>query len=258
MPSRQPKGRSSPASSPATRIGLLPSALASRCRSSRKLIVAALALLDRRRSSGWKRSMWSWSRVAVGAPSARRSRRASRAGPRERLALAPVRAELVEVGGLDAALLAGELLVEREASCCSSSSRSSSPKITSSRVARGVDVHDVVERVALLEAAQHAHDRRDAAAGADEQELLRAAGRAARTRPRRRRARRCCRARPRRTRYGETTPSSTFLSVIADAAVRALRGRGQRVGAPVAAAVDVTPIAQVLARLVARPTRSRA
>ena len=38
--------------------------------------------------------------------------------------------------------------------------------------ARGVQEDDVVERVAAVEVAQHAHDRRDAAAGADEEQLL--------------------------------------------------------------------------------------
>ena len=40
----------------------------------------------------------------------------------------------------------------------------------SSAVRVAVHVDDVVQRVAALELAQHAHDRRDAAAGADEQQ----------------------------------------------------------------------------------------
>ena len=59
--------------------------------------------------------------------------------------------------------------------------------------------------------------------------------------------------RPRRTRYGETLPSSTFLTVIEIRPSVAPRVGGQRVRPPVAHPLDVQPDPQVLPRPVARP-----
>jgi hypothetical protein len=111
--------------------------------------------------------------------------------------------------------------------------------------------------VGRVDAAQHAHDRRDAAAGADEQELGRAVGRAARRRPRRRRARRSSPGRAVRTRYGETLPSST-LDRDADPGRRAVRVGGQRVRAPVVDAVDRSCRCADTGRACGRATPSRA
>ena len=98
IPSRQPNGSSSPASSPATRIGVAPSHSASVSLLA-KHDRAALALLGRRRASAGSAP------CAGGRSRPRRSqcsveRVEQLAGPgEERLALAPVGAELVEVAG---------------------------------------------------------------------------------------------------------------------------------------------------------------
>ena len=93
--------------------------------------------------------------------------------------------------------------------------------------------------------AQHAHDRGDAGARGDEQQPCPAAARAARSR--RPPGRAGPRAGPGRcTRWLLTLPSGIALTVIADAAVGAV-GRGQRVGPPLADAVDVDADADVLA-----------
>ena len=114
MPSRQPKGSSSPASSPATRIGVMPSllgvavALAEADR-------AALALLGRWPMIGWKRSMCRRSRSPCASQcsviassispgperNASRSRQSGQSSSRS--------------CGRHPALLAGELLVQAEA-----------------------------------------------------------------------------------------------------------------------------------------------
>ena len=147
----------------------------------------------------------------------------------------------------------GELLVEAEAIVLRGEAAELVAEDDLVGLAGRVQQDDVGHLAALVEVAQHAHDRRDPAAGADEQQLGRAAVSGARTRPRRRPARRSSRASPCRTRYGDTLPSSTCLTVIAMQPVLAVGVRGQRVRAPVADAVDVDADPHVLARAVAGP-----
>ena len=76
-----------------------------------------------------------------------------------------------------------------------------------------VEHHGVLKLARVVEVAQHAHDRRDAAPGADEQQLVRARlGQNEITLDAAQRDDRP--GRPRRTRYGDTLPSSTFLTVM--------------------------------------------
>ena len=162
MPSRQPNGSSSPASSPATRIGVRAVGLG---------LVVAVEEADRRRPRPRSPSppmhrleALEVQAVAVAVALPVLEHRVEHvAGAREEgLALAPVRAQLVEVGRAEPALLAGELQRAGDSRRgAASSARSCSPKMTSSSRARGVEVHDVVELVAAVEVAQHAHDRRD-------------------------------------------------------------------------------------------------
>src|SRR4051794_39607829 len=91
----------------------------------------------------------------------------------ERLALAPVRTQLFEVGGLDAALGTGELDVHPEAGTPPVEVVES---IAEDHVVLGairMHLDDVRQLIAAIKGAEHAHDRCDAAARADEQELLR-------------------------------------------------------------------------------------
>src|SRR5436190_3855350 len=91
----------------------------------------------------------------------------------ERLALTPVGAQVVEVLGPDPAVLAGHLLVQAHAGIAR---RHLAQLVAEDDVvgrARGVQVDDVVQPAAAIEVAQHAHDRRDAAARAHEQQLVR-------------------------------------------------------------------------------------
>src|SRR4051794_16994661 len=90
----------------------------------------------------------------------------------ERLAVAPVRAQLVEVVRAHAAHLVRVLLVQAKAVVLL---RHAPQLLAEDHVvggARRVQQDDVVERLAARQRAQHAHDRRDAAAGADEEEAL--------------------------------------------------------------------------------------
>src|SRR4051812_11268401 len=90
----------------------------------------------------------------------------------EPLALLPVGAQLLEVLGLEAPHLARVLLVQAEAVVALRHLAQLLAEDHVLGVARGVDQQHVVERLLVLEAAQHAHDRRDPAARADEQQLL--------------------------------------------------------------------------------------
>ena len=149
--------------------------------------------------------------------------------------------------------------------CCSTSrirpsaarSRSSAPKIDVVGGRRRVHQDDVGQRVVRV-VAQHAHHRRDAGAGGDEQRLGRALRRA-----------------------GTNSPAAWSSWMIvpglgpvhqvvadlaardrldgdADAAVGAGQVGGQRVGAPLADAVDVDADPHVLARACAGASRGRA
>src|SRR3954451_20618911 len=89
------------------------------------------------------------------------------------LALAPVRAELVEVLGADAAVLAGELHLHAEALVALIDLTQRAAEDDPLLGARGMQVDDVADLLAAVEVAQHRHDRRDPAAGADEEDLLR-------------------------------------------------------------------------------------
>ena len=112
MPSRQPKGSSRPASSPATRIGLDPSDSA--CASLRaKTIVAALALLAAAQPELGLEALHVQA-VAVGLALPVLGHGVEHlVGAREEgLALAPVRAEVVEVDRAHATVRAGDLQVQ--------------------------------------------------------------------------------------------------------------------------------------------------
>ena len=111
MPSRQPNGSSSPASSPATRIGVPPSALGLGVARERSVIVPP-SPSSPRAELGLEALHVQALGVALALP-VLGHRVEHVAGPREEgLALAPVGAELVEVRGRDPALLAGELQVQ--------------------------------------------------------------------------------------------------------------------------------------------------
>src|SRR5690242_5702536 len=87
----------------------------------------------------------------------------------ERLALAPVRAQLVQVRGLHAADLGRALLVQPEAVVLPGQRAQLGAEDHLVGVAGRVEMHHVAHRIAPVKAPQHAHDRRDAAPGADEE-----------------------------------------------------------------------------------------
>ena len=91
----------------------------------------------------------------------------------EGLALPPVRAQLVEVGGAHPARLGGELLVEDELGVALAQITQLIAEDDLLGLPRRVQKHGVVELARAVEVADHAHDRSDAAAGADEQQLVR-------------------------------------------------------------------------------------
>src|SRR3954469_9899107 len=110
--------------------------------------------------------------VAVGVP-VLGHRVEHRFGPaHERLAPGPVGTQLGEAFGRQPPVATGDLQVQAEAGAAL---RQLAQLVAEDRVvfgARRVQVDDVVELPAAIEVAQHAHDRGDAAAGADEQEAL--------------------------------------------------------------------------------------
>ena len=209
---------------------------------------------------GWKRSMCRRVASRPRAPSASTSASSISAGPAdERLALAPVGAELGR----------GRSGVMRPCSPVSCTCRRKpgwrvvqrAQLVAEDHVvrgARGVEVHDVVEVLAALEAAQHAHDRRDPAAGADEEQLRRQrVGQHERPLD----AAEADDRRPAARALHEVGRDLALLDELRgdpDAAVGAAGVGGQRVGAPVVDAVDDHADAQVLAGLVARPLPARA
>jgi hypothetical protein len=117
-------------------------------------------------------------------------------------------------------------------------------------VLRRVDQHDVLHLVAVVQRSQHRHDRRDPAAGTDEQQLVgdlvgerEVALHAAQADDR-----------PHTGLVREVGRDLALVDVLdrdRDDAFLVLRVARQRVGAPVAAALDVDPDAQELPGLVA-------
>lgn len=85
---------------------------------------------------------------------------------------APVRAERVEVGWRDATLLGGEAEVQVKARVLGLDGAQALAEDHSIRRARRVDVDDVADSAAAGQARDHAHDRRDTAAGADQEQLF--------------------------------------------------------------------------------------
>ena len=118
--------------------------------------------------------------------------------------------------------------------------------------ARGVQVDDVVERVAAAQVAQHAHDRRDSAPGADEQELRRQRVGEGEIALGPSEPHECPRLRL-ADQEGGHLPLLDQLRGDADVAVRAIRVRGEGVGPPVMDAIDDDAHPQVLPRLMAHP-----
>ena len=170
----------------------------------------------------------------------------------EGLALAPVGAQVVEPVGPDPAVGAGHLLVQAKARAAARHRAQLLAEDDVAGRAGGVQVDDVAQGVAAVEVAQHAHDGRDAAAGADEEqavgELVGQLERALDVAEPDDGARLRLAHEPRR--------DDALLDELgrdADEAVRAPGVRGQRVGAPVVHAVDHEADAQVLAGLVAGP-----
>src|SRR3954468_12482428 len=88
-------------------------------------------------------------------------------------ALAPVGAEGVELGRSDSTSLAGHVQLEVESLVRFVDLPQPFGEDHVIRGPRRMDVDDVADRVAVVQIADHAHDRRDAAAGADEEQLLR-------------------------------------------------------------------------------------
>jgi len=91
----------------------------------------------------------------------------------ERLALAPVLAQLLKVVRAHAAVLRGQLLMQTEALMVLVQLTQVGAEDDVIGVASRVQQHDVVEVMVVTEVSEHAHDRGDAASGADEQQLLR-------------------------------------------------------------------------------------
>src|SRR5579862_6269364 len=91
----------------------------------------------------------------------------------EDLTLTPVRAELVQMLGRHPAHGRGVLLVEMKAVKAAVEITKLGPEDHVLRISRRVKEHRVRELVVARELPEHAHDRGDAAAGADEEHLLR-------------------------------------------------------------------------------------
>jgi hypothetical protein len=90
----------------------------------------------------------------------------------EGLAIAPVRADVVEIHRHKPRVLAREVFVKRVARVARAHRAQVLAEDHLIGLARAVNVQDVAERVAALEFADHAPDRCHAAAGADEQGTL--------------------------------------------------------------------------------------
>ena len=172
------------------------------------------------------------------------------------LALGEVGHEVVELGDVEQAVGVGVPLDQPQLPVLRPASRSSSPKITSSRLwARECTTTTSSSRRPV---AQHAHHRGDAAAGGEEQDLGGLGLRAARSRRRPGRAGRACPAVARRTRWLLTLPSGIAFTVIVMRPSAAVRRRGERVGAPLAHPVDVDADPDVLTGLCGRASRGPA
>src|SRR3954454_15295713 len=194
--------------------------------------------------------------VAVGLPMLGHRIEHSFGAADERLAARPVRAQLGERVGRQPPVPAGDLQMQAEPGAAPGQL----PElIAEDRVvlgARGVQVDDVVELAAAIEVAQHAHDRGDAAARADEQHAPGQRGGEDETA--------LDAAEPHdRPGLGLAVEEGRDLARLdelgrdADAAVRPPGVGGQRVGAPVMHAVDDHADPQVLAGLVPGPLPAR-
>ena len=254
MPMRQPCGSSAPACSPATSSGVVPSASTSLPLASE----AGRGRRPRRRRPRRRRGGSARGSVARAAPArSKRSVSASSrpAGPQAQVsALAPVGHAPVQLGDVPPAVPIVVVLVQRVARMVA---RERAQITAEDRVlGRRGEVH--VRGVGQAarspgERSQHPHHRRHAAAGRDEQQRMLerlAEGRTPRS------AARAGPACPRRawlTRCSDTSPPGMRLTVMAMRPSRAPRHRRERVGAPVANAVDVDADAHVLARHVRGP-----
>src|SRR4051794_14771702 len=170
----------------------------------------------------------------------------------KRLALVPVRAQLVELARLEMAHLLGLLQVELEAVVLAVDLLELLAEDDLVLRAGGVEVDGVVQHPVALERAEHAHDGGDPAARGDEEELLRdLVGE-------REAALHSAQAQDRAglellVEVGRDGAVLHELRRDGDHPVLAVGIRGQRVGAPVQAAVDDHADAEVLPGLVALP-----
>ena len=170
IPSRQPNWRSRPASSPATRMGLPPSAVVSQSLAAK--VMRPPSPSSWRASFGWNRPC---GEVAVPLPVPVLGHGVEQVpGTREKsLALAPVGTEVVEVLRLDPLFLAGQSQRHAVAVVAGLEALELLTEDDPLRGAGRVDVDAIRVRTAPVEVAEHAHDRGDAAAGAEEQRLFR-------------------------------------------------------------------------------------
>src|SRR5664279_845470 len=90
---------------------------------------------------------------------------------KEALALAPIGTQIVEIGVGDTAALSRVLLVQPEARVTPGDVAQLRPENHVATGARRMQMHRVGDPFPAVDAAQHAHDRGDAAPSADEQQL---------------------------------------------------------------------------------------
>src|SRR6185437_12172363 len=174
----------------------------------------------------------------------------------ERLALAPVRADRLHVVRRQASVRAGQAQVQPVAAVRAAQPRELAAEDHALARARAVHVDDIAQLALTLEPAQHAGDRRDAAAGADEEQPLgrrlwqhEGAFDAAQAHHRSRLHARV-----------EERRDLALLDELGrdrDQPVRPARLGGERVGAPVVNAVDGDAETHVLAGPMPRPLPAR-
>ena len=131
----------------------------------------------RRRSpptTGWKRSMCRRSQSPCALPVLGHARRAARAGPQRNASRSRQSGHSSSrSSGPMRPMLAGELLVQPEAGMALVEARAARRRRSRRRrCARSAGARRRRASSRARERAQHAHDRRDAAAGADEEQLL--------------------------------------------------------------------------------------
>ena len=213
---------------------------------------AALALLVAAADDGLETLVVELVRIAVLLPPGFQIVQEIRRAGAECLTLTPIGAQLVQIGRLHAAAVLGDANVEVQGGMLAVQSLEGLREHALIPAVHGMDDDDVLHLVQMIELAQHAHDRRDAAAGADVEQLVR-----------------------HRIGQGEDALDLAESDDVArldllheegrhgalrdelgadrDEAVVAVRIRGERVGAPVIATVDQHAEAQVLAGLVTAP-----